>query len=112
MPTNNGCLRLYTADLTATDEAGKPLPFKSLWQAGNLLLQKTPAKDFTATAKIRFASKEDDQYGGVIMMGRDYQAVVVRRMGETFQLQQLSCSSVIHLFIYIDRRLAHIFVFL
>ena len=91
MPTNNGCLRLYTADLTATDEAGKQLPFKSLWLAGNLLLQKTPAKDFTATAKIRFASKEDDQYGGVIMMGRDYQALVVRRMGDNFLLQQLSC---------------------
>lgn len=91
MPSNNDCLRLYTADLTATDEAGKPLPFKSLWQAGNLLLQKTPAKDFTATAKIRFASKEDDQYGGVIMMGRDYQALVVRRMGDNFLLQQLSC---------------------
>lgn len=91
MPTNNGCMRLYTADLTATDEAGKPVPFKSLWEAGNLLLQKTPAENFTATAKIRFASKEDDQYGGIIMMGMNYQALVVRRMGDKFLLQQLYC---------------------
>ena len=91
MPTNNGCMRLYTADLTATDKAGKPQPFKSLWEAGNLLLQKTPAENFTATAKIRFASKEDDQYGGIIMMGMNYQALVVRRMGDKFLLQQLYC---------------------
>ena len=91
MPTSNGCLRLYTADLATTNTEGQQEPFKSLWQAGNLLLQKTPAKDFTATTKIRFASKEDDQYGGIIMMGRDYQALVVRRMGDNFLLQQLSC---------------------
>ena len=65
--------------------------FKSLWEAGNLLLQKTPAENFTATAKIRFASKEDDQYGGIIMMGMNYQALVVRRMGDKFLLQQLYC---------------------
>lgn len=84
-------MRLYTADLTATDKAGNPQPFKSLWEAGNLLLQKTPAENFTATAKIRFASKEDDQYGGIIMMGMNYQALVVRRMGDKFLLQQLYC---------------------
>lgn len=83
MPTANGCLRLYTADLSGN--------FKSLWEAGNLLLQKTTAPEFKATAKIRFASKEDNQYGGIIMMGMDYQALVVRRMGDGFLLQQLYC---------------------
>ncbi len=94
MPTNNGCLRLYTADLshsTSIATSDKATSFKSLWEAGNLLLQKTPAKDFKATAKIQFASKEDDQYGGIIMMGMDYQALVVRRMGDQFLLQQLHC---------------------
>lgn len=91
MPTNNGCLRLYTADLSSTNAEGTQEPFKSLWEAGNLLLQKTPAEDFKATAKIRFASKEDDQYGGIIMMGMNYQALVVRRMGDEFLLQQLYC---------------------
>ncbi len=83
MPTANGCLRLYTADLSGN--------FKSLWEAGNLLLQKTTAPEFKATAKMRFASKEDNQYGGIIMMGMDYQALVVRRMGDGFLLQQLYC---------------------
>ena len=92
MPTNNGCLRLYTADFghpatAATDGVA----YRNLWEAGNLLLQKLPARDFTATTKMRFASKEDNQYGGVIMMGMDYQALVVSRVGETFLLQQLYC---------------------
>lgn len=93
MPTNNGCLRLYTADLAhpATANGNGPTAFKSLWEAGNLLLQKTPAKDFCVTTKMRFASKEDNQYGGVIMMGMNYQALVVRRMGDSFLLQQLHC---------------------
>ena len=68
-------------------------PEKSLWEAGNLLLQKTPAENFKATTKIRFASKEDDQYGGIIMMGMNYQALVVRRMGDKFLLQQLYCKN-------------------
>ena len=88
MPTNHGCLRLYTADLALEGKA-----FKSLWEAGNLLLQKTPAKTFKATTKIRFASKEDDQYGGIIMMGMDYQALVIRRMSDQFLLQQLNCKN-------------------
>lgn len=93
MPTNNGCLRLYTADLAhpATANGDGPTAFKSLWEAGNMLLQKTPAKDFCVTTKMRFASKEDNQYGGVIMMGMNYQALVVRRMGDSFLLQQLHC---------------------
>lgn len=84
MPMNNGCLRLYTADISS--EA------KSLWEAPNLLLQKTPANTFTATAKMRFASKEDNQYGGIIMMGMDYQALVVNRQGGEFRLMQLNCT--------------------
>lgn len=83
MPTSNGVLRLYTANLHEG--------YKSLWEAGNLLLQKLPAPEFTSTAKIRFASKEDGQYGGIIMMGMNYQALVVNRQGAEFQLKQLSC---------------------
>ena len=83
MPTANGVLRLYTADLN--DD------FKSLWECGNLLLQKLPASNFKATAKIRIASKEDDQYGGIIMMGKHYQALVARCTGDRFLLQLLHC---------------------
>ncbi len=83
MPTAYGCYRLYTADL--------PEGVKSLWDVPNLLLQKPAAPRFVATAKMRFASKEDNQYGGLVMMGRDYSALVVLRQGDTFLLQRHTC---------------------
>ena len=82
-PTADGCYRLYTADL--------PADFRSLWDVPNLLLQKPAAPRFTATAKVRFASKEEGQYGGVVMMGRDYSALVVVRQGDSFLLQRHTC---------------------
>lgn len=83
MPTADGKMRLYTRDLSEN--------FVSLWEAPNLLLQKTPADRFTATTKVRFSAKESGQYGGLILMGRDYQALVVKRIGDEFHLQQLRC---------------------
>ena len=83
MPTADGTMRLYTYDL--------PEDYVSLWDVPNLLLQKPTAPRFTATAKVRFASKEDGQYGGVVMMGRDYSALVICRQGDTFQLQRHTC---------------------
>ena len=83
MPTADGVMRLYTYDLSAD--------FKSLWDVPNLLLQKPTAPSFTATAKVRFASKEDSQYGGLVMMGRDYSALVIQRQGKSFLLQRHTC---------------------
>ena len=80
MPTADGTMRLYTYDLEGT-----------LWDAPNLLLQKPTAPRFMATAKVRFASKEDNQYGGLVMMGRDYSALVVLRQGDNFLLQRHTC---------------------
>lgn len=79
-PTADGCYRLYTIE--------QPKDFKSLWDVPNLLLQKPTAPRFTATAKVRFASKEDGQYGGIVMMGRDYSALVIYRQGDAFLLQR------------------------
>ncbi len=84
MPTANGVFRLYTHKLSQN--------FVNLWEAPNLLLQKTPADKFTATAKIRFASKAQNQYGGLIMMGRSYSTLVVKRVGDEFQLVQQTCN--------------------
>jgi beta-xylosidase len=84
-PTADGTYRLYTMDL--------PKDFRSLWDVPNLLLQKPAAPRFTATAKVRFTSKEDGQYGGLVMMGRDYSALVVLRQGDEFLLQRHSCQN-------------------
>ena len=79
-PTPYGFFRLYTHKLSEN--------FVNLWEAPNLLLQKTPADSFTATAKLKFAAKKEGQYGGIIMYGLDYSALVVKRVGDKFQLQR------------------------
>lgn len=83
-PTPYGFFRMYTHKLSKE--------YVNLWEAPNLLLQKTPADAFTATTKINFAAKKDGQFGGLIMMGRGYSALVVKRVGDKFQLQQLTCN--------------------
>ena len=82
-PTPYGFFRLYNHKLSEQ--------FVSLWEVPNLLLQKTPADAFTATAKVKVAAKRDGDFGGLIMMGRDYSALVVCRTGDGFELQQRTC---------------------
>ncbi len=83
MPTSEGCFRLL-CHRQSTD-------YKNLWEAGGLLLQKTPADNFSATAKLRMTAKDVDQYGGIIVMGMDYSSLVLRRVGDAFELQQITC---------------------
>lgn len=85
VPTAFGTMRIYTYKM---DEEAK-----SFWLVPNMLLQKTPADEFTATAKLRFTSKDQNQMGGVIMMGLDYSALVVKRVGQEFQLLQIICKA-------------------
>ncbi len=85
MPTADGHFRLFTWKLPNT-----PKP-ENMWLVPNMLLQKTPADRFTATTKIRLAAKAEHQRAGIIMMGLDYGALVVERVGEEFLLKQLTC---------------------
>ncbi len=83
VPTAFGTFRIYNYKL--------PEDANNLWLVPNMLLQKTPADEFTVTTKLRFTSKADGQLGGLIMMGLDYQALVVKRVGKEFQLLKLTC---------------------
>ena len=85
MPTAFGSYRVYTHKVSEK--------FQNLWEVPNLLLQKTPADKFTATTKIHFTSKDQNQTGGLLMMGLDYSGLVVKRVGNDFQLLQISCKS-------------------
>ena len=85
MPTAFGTFRIYNFK----HDTASP----NLWDVPNMLLQKTPADQFTATAKLRFTSKADNQMGGVIMMGLDYSALMVKRVGEEFLLLRSTCKA-------------------
>jgi beta-xylosidase len=85
VPTAFGTFRIYTYKLSNG--------WKNFWEVPNLLLQKTPADEFTVITKIRMTSKADGQFGGLIMMGLDYSAIVVKRVGRQFQLIQMTCQA-------------------
>ena len=83
VPTAFGTFRIYTHKLSED--------WKNFWEVPNLLLQKTPADEFTVTTKLRLTSKADGQMGGLIMMGLDYSALMLKRVGREFQLVQATC---------------------
>ena len=85
MPTAFGTFRLYTHKVSKE--------FKNMWEVPNLLLQKMPAEKFTATTKLRFTSKDDNQMGGLIVMGHDYFALMLKRVKDEFLLQLVTCKS-------------------
>ena len=85
VPTAFGTFRIYTYKLSEG--------WRNFWEVPNLLLQKTPADEFMVTTKLRMTSKADRQFGGLIMMGLDYSSLVVRRLGNDFQLVQITCKA-------------------
>ena len=81
--TNMGYVRIYGHELSPH--------FKNFWEVPNLLMQKFPAEEFTATAKLKGLAKEDGQLSGLIIMGWDYSWIGVEKQGEKFLLKQAVC---------------------
>lgn len=72
-----GVLRMYSVERSSD--------FKNLWDAPNLLLQKFPAEEFTATAKIKIDSRLDGERFGFVVMGLDYSYIgVTSRAGKLY----------------------------
>ena len=65
--------------------------FVNFWEVPNLLLQKFPAEEFTATTKLKVSAKMDGQQSGLIVMGWDYCYIGVEKQGEEFVLRQVIC---------------------
>lgn len=84
--SKNSCIRLYSAELKGEK--------RSLWDAANLMLQKFPAPDFTATAKVKLVPNEKNaERGGLVVMGMDYCAVNIEQDGNQFVLRQRICKN-------------------
>ena len=81
--TNMGYVRIYGHELSPH--------FKNFWEVPNLLMQKFPAEEFTATAKLKVSAKDDGQLLGLIIMGWDYSWIGVEKQGEKFLLKQAVC---------------------
>lgn len=81
--TNMGYARIYGHELSPH--------FKNFWEVPNLLMQKFPAEEFTATAKLKVSAKDDGQLSGLIIIGWDYSWIGVEKQGEKFLLKQAVC---------------------
>lgn len=81
--TNMGYVRIYGHELSPH--------FKNFWEVPNLLMQKFPAEEFTATAKLKVSAKDDGQLSGLIIMGWDYSWIGVEKQGEKILLKQAVC---------------------
>jgi beta-xylosidase len=66
-----GSLRLFSQATPAAD---------NLWIVPNLLLQKLPAEEFTATTSLRFAPASDGESAGLLVSGPDYAWAGLRRV--------------------------------
>ena len=82
-----GAMRLYSVD-QADD-------WRNLGDSPNLLLQKTPADEFTVTAKLRFMPnpqlKEKGENCGFVLMGSDYATVRLTDTPDGIVLQYIEC---------------------
>lgn len=82
-----GFVRLYSFPV--------PADYKNLWDVSNLLLQKTPAPNFTATTKLTFTP--DPRYcgerTGLVVMGMDYAGLIVEKRENGLVLSQISCKN-------------------
>ena len=81
--TNMRYVRIYGHELSPH--------FKNFWEVPNLLMQKFPAEEFTATAKLKVSAKDDGQLSGLIIIGWDYSWIGVEKQGEKFLLKQAVC---------------------
>ena len=70
----------------------------NLWPTPNLLLQKFPAPDFTATTKIKLSIEWDvwqSEKAGLLVMGNDYSYLSIIKNENGFQVQQVICSNAL-----------------
>lgn len=73
-PTPLGFLRMFSVY--------QPDSIHSLWNTSNILAQKLPAEEFTASVKITFKSKFQNERFGLVMFGADYASITIERKND------------------------------
>jgi beta-xylosidase len=69
----------------------RPAEAINFWNISNLMLQKFPAPEFTATVKLTFDARFDGEEVGLIVMGMDYGRIMLKREGGRLQVQTATC---------------------
>jgi len=86
--TSYGFLRLFNV----------PVPDKTvnLWTVPNLLTQKFPAPNFSATTKCTFTPRTDDEETGLIVSGIDYAYISLKQTPKGLVIGQTICIDAEH----------------
>lgn len=71
----------------------RPAEAKNLWDVSNMLLQKFPAQEFTATTRLTFDARFDKEEIGLIVMGLDYGRLTVKRENGKLSLSTAACKN-------------------
>ena len=80
-----GFLRLFNAPV--------PEDSANLWDVPHLLLQKFPAPVFTATTRVTFTARNDNEKTGLIVMGLNYAQISVTKRSERLYVSQAICKN-------------------
>ncbi len=83
---SRGVLRMNSVKL--------PENYKNLWDLPNLLLQKFPAEEFTATAKVSLAPRFEGEKFGLVIMGQDYSYIGVTNKNKQLFISQSTAKNV------------------
>lgn len=65
---------------------------QNLWEVPNMFLRKMPAEKFTATAHVKCTLRSDGEEAGMIVMGRDYSYISLRRSDDRLWLRVAGCT--------------------
>ncbi len=83
-----GFIRLYNVPV--------PEGSNNFWQVPNLLTQKFPAPNFTASTKFTFTPRTDDEETGIIVTGIDYSYLSVKKTPQGLVVSQTKCIDAEH----------------
>ena len=83
-----GFIRLYNVPV--------PENMVNFWTVPNLLTQKFPAPNFSATTKFTFTPRTDDEETGLIITGMDYAYLSVKKTSKGLVVSQTKCIDAEH----------------
>lgn len=64
---------------------------KNLWDLPNILMQKFPAEEFTATVKMQFKPRLKEERAGMVIMGTDYAGLTLVNKEDGIYLEYINC---------------------
>lgn len=70
----------------------KPDSTVNLWDVSNLFLRKMPAEKFTATARVKITLRFSGEEAGMVVMGRSYGYLSLRRTDDRLLLRMVRCT--------------------